>query len=28
LVFELWQQGEGEMVVSTYYLGQSLEQMR
>ena len=28
LVFELWQQGEGEMVVSTYYVGQSLEQMR
>jgi 4-phytase / acid phosphatase len=28
LVFELWQQGEGEMVVSTYYIAQSLEQMR
>jgi len=28
LVFELWQQGEGEMVVSTYYVAQSLEQMR
>ena len=28
LVFELWQQREGEMAVSMYYLGQSLEQMR
>jgi 4-phytase/acid phosphatase len=28
LVFELWQQGEGEMVVSTYYVAQSPEQMR
>jgi 4-phytase/acid phosphatase len=28
LVFELWQQGEGKMAVSTYYVGQSLEQMR
>ncbi len=28
LVFELWQQGEEEMAVSTYYVGQSLEQMR
>jgi len=28
LVFELWQQAEGEMAVSTYYVAQSLEQMR
>jgi 4-phytase / acid phosphatase len=28
LVFELWQQGEGGMVVTTYYIAQSLEQMR
>jgi 4-phytase / acid phosphatase len=28
LVFELWQRGEGEMVVSTYYVAQSLDQMR
>ncbi len=28
LVFELWQKGEREMTVSTYYLAQSLEQMR
>jgi 4-phytase / acid phosphatase len=28
LVFELWQQGEAEVVVSTYYVAQSLEQMR
>jgi 4-phytase / acid phosphatase len=28
LVFELWQQAEGDMAVSTYYIAQSLEQMR
>jgi 4-phytase/acid phosphatase len=28
LVFELWEQNQGEMTVSTYYVGQSLEQMR
>jgi 4-phytase / acid phosphatase len=28
LVFELWHQRGGQMMVSTYYLGQSLEQMR
>lgn len=28
LVFELWQQGEGEMTVNTYYVAQSQEQMR
>jgi 4-phytase/acid phosphatase len=28
LVFELWQQPNGEFAVSTYYLAQSLEQMR
>ena len=28
LVFELWQQGEREMAVRTYYVAQSLEQMR
>jgi 4-phytase / acid phosphatase len=28
LVFELWQQGDGEMAVGTYYVAQSLEQMR
>jgi 4-phytase/acid phosphatase len=28
LVFELWQQAEGEMAVSTYYIAQGLEQMR
>jgi 4-phytase/acid phosphatase len=28
LVFELWQQVQGEMEVSTYYVAQSLEQMR
>jgi 4-phytase/acid phosphatase len=28
LAFELWQQGEGGVVVNAYYLGQSLEQMR
>ena len=28
LVFELWQQGDGEMMVNTYYVAQSLEQMR
>ena len=28
LVFELWQQSGGEMTVSTYFLAQSLEQMR
>jgi 4-phytase / acid phosphatase len=28
LVFELWQQGEREWTVRTYYLAQSLEQMR
>jgi 4-phytase / acid phosphatase len=28
LVFELWQQGDAAMVVSTYYVAQSLEQMR
>jgi 4-phytase/acid phosphatase len=28
LVFELWQQADGEKVVSIYYVGQSLEQMR
>jgi 4-phytase/acid phosphatase len=28
LVFELWQQADGEMDVSTYYIAQSLEQMR
>jgi len=28
LVFELWQQGEREWAVSTYYLAQSLDQMR
>jgi 4-phytase / acid phosphatase len=28
LVFELWEHGKGEMVVSTYYVAQSLEQMR
>ena len=28
LVFELWQQGEGEMAVNTYYVAQSQEQMR
>ena len=28
LVFELWQQGEGKMVVSTYYVAQSPEQTR
>jgi 4-phytase / acid phosphatase len=28
LVFELWQQGDGELMVSTYYVAQSLEQMR
>jgi 4-phytase / acid phosphatase len=28
LVFELWQQPEGEMAVNTYYIAQSLEQMR
>jgi 4-phytase/acid phosphatase len=28
LVFELWQHSEGEMAVSTYYIAQSLEQMR
>jgi 4-phytase / acid phosphatase len=28
LVFELWQQPEGEMAVSTSYIAQSLEQMR
>ena len=28
LVFELWQHGDGEMNVVTYYVTQSLEQMR
>ena len=28
LVFELWEQPNGEFAVSTYYLAQSLEQMR
>jgi 4-phytase / acid phosphatase len=28
LVFELWQQAEGDMAVSTYYMAQSPEQMR
>lgn len=28
LVFELWQQGQGEMSVSAYYVAQSLDQMR
>jgi 4-phytase / acid phosphatase len=28
LVFELWQQAQGEMAVSTYYVAQSTEQMR
>ena len=28
LVFELWQHSGGEMAVSTYYIAQSLEQMR
>jgi 4-phytase / acid phosphatase len=28
LIFELWQQAEGELAVSTYYAAQSLEQMR
>jgi 4-phytase/acid phosphatase len=28
LVFELWQQPQGEMAVNTYYVAQSLEQMR
>lgn len=28
LVFELWQGGSGEMIVNTYYVAQSLEQMR
>ena len=28
LVFELWQQAQGEMAVSTYYLAQSTDQMR
>jgi 4-phytase / acid phosphatase len=28
LVFELWQQGEGRMTISTYYLAQSPDQMR
>jgi 4-phytase/acid phosphatase len=28
LVFELWQHGDGEMTVRTYYIAQSLEQMR
>jgi len=28
LVFELWQHGDHEMSVNTYYLAQSLEQMR
>jgi 4-phytase/acid phosphatase len=28
LVFELWRQGTGEFVVSTYFTAQSLEQMR
>jgi 4-phytase / acid phosphatase len=28
LVFELWQQADGEFAVGTYYIAQSLEQMR
>jgi 4-phytase / acid phosphatase len=28
LVFELWQQAQGEMAVSTYYMAQSTDQMR
>ena len=28
LVFELWQQAQGEMAVSTYYVAQSTDQMR
>jgi 4-phytase / acid phosphatase len=28
LVFELWQQGDGEITATAYYLAQSLEQMR
>jgi 4-phytase/acid phosphatase len=28
LVFELWQHGDGEVTVNTYYISQSLEQMR
>jgi 4-phytase / acid phosphatase len=28
LVFELWQQAEGDMAVRSYYVAQSLEQMR
>jgi 4-phytase / acid phosphatase len=28
LVFELWKQGTGELVINTYFTAQSLEQMR
>jgi 4-phytase/acid phosphatase len=28
LVFEVWQQGDAEPIVSTYYVAQSLQQMR